>query len=80
MTIRQAGGAMLDNQPVFSPYVVEAIGDSRALQREFVVSDAYLRMSSIAQLYGVGFAVAEDNSMSLPPRRNAPGARCDLNR
>lgn len=73
VTIRQAGGAMLvDNQPVFSPYVVEAIGDSRTLQREFVVSDAYLRMSSIAQLYGVGFAVAEDNSISLPPAATRP--------
>ncbi|TSD47614.1 DUF881 domain-containing protein [Rhodococcus sp. KBS0724] len=73
VTIRQAGGAMLvDNQPVFSPYVVEAIGDSRAMQREFVVSDAYLRMSSIAQLYGVGFAVAEDNSMNLPPAATRP--------
>ncbi|ERB52720.1 hypothetical protein N806_16275 [Rhodococcus sp. P27] len=68
VTIRQAGGAMLvDNQPVFSPYRVEAIGDTRALQREFVVSDAYVRMSSVSQLYGVGFAVAEDDSLTLPP-------------
>ena len=68
VTIRQAGGAMLvDNQPVFSPYLVEAIGDTRALQRKFVVSDAYVRMSSVSQLYGVGFAVAEDDSLTLPP-------------
>jgi uncharacterized protein YlxW (UPF0749 family) len=68
VTIRQAGGAMLvDNQPVFSPYLVEAIGDTRALQRKFVVSDACVRMSSVSQLYGVGFAVAEDDSLTLPP-------------
>ncbi|MDI9918350.1 DUF881 domain-containing protein [Rhodococcus sp. IEGM 1379] len=73
VTIRQAGGAMLvDNQPVFSPYVVKAIGDSRSLQRKFVVSDAYLRMSSLTQLYGVGFAVAEDNSLTLPPATPRP--------
>lgn len=66
-TIRQAGGAMLvDNQPVFSPYTVEAIGDRRALQQKFVVSDAYMRMSSVAQLYGVGFVVAEKDSLTLP--------------
>jgi hypothetical protein len=29
-------------------------------------------MSSIAQLYGVGFAVAEDNSMNLPPAATRP--------
>ncbi|MGC0364217.1 uncharacterized protein YlxW (UPF0749 family) [Rhodococcus sp. 27YEA15] len=68
VTVRQAGGAMLvDNQPVFSPYRLEAIGDSRVLQRTFVVSDAYSRMSGVAQLYGVGFAVAEDRSISMPP-------------
>ena len=58
---------LVDNQPVFSPYRVEAIGDTRALQRKFVVSDAYVRMSSVSQLYGVGFAVAEDDSLTLPP-------------
>lgn len=73
VTIRQAGGAMLiDNQPVFSPYVVSAIGDSRVLQRKFVVSDAYLRMTSIAQLYGIGFRVAEADSMELPAATPRP--------
>ncbi|TQF68455.1 DUF881 domain-containing protein [Rhodococcus spelaei] len=67
VTIRQAGGAMLvDNQPVPSPYVVSAIGPSSRLQTGFVVSDAYLRMSGVAQLYGVGFTVAENDDIRLP--------------
>ena len=66
-TIRQAGGAMLvDNQPVFSPYAISAIGPADRLQTGFVVSDAYLRMSGVAQLYGVGFTVAEEEDVSLP--------------
>ncbi|PQP15642.1 DUF881 domain-containing protein [Rhodococcus opacus] len=78
VTIRQAGGAMLvDNQPVFSPYVVAAIGPQGPMQTGFVVSDAYLRMSSVAQLYGIGFAVAEADDLHLPaaPAREVRAAR-----
>lgn len=67
VTIRQAGGAMLvDNQPVFSPYTVSAIGPQGQMQTDFVVSDAYLRMASVEQLYGIGFAIAEDDALELP--------------
>ncbi|MFD1813574.1 DUF881 domain-containing protein [Rhodococcus gannanensis] len=67
VTIRQAGGAMLvDNQPVPSPYVVSAIGQPSRLQTGFVVSDAYLRMSGVQQLYGVGFAIDEHDDITLP--------------
>ncbi|RDI17996.1 uncharacterized protein YlxW (UPF0749 family) [Rhodococcus sp. AG1013] len=67
VTIRQAGGAMLvDNQPVPSPYGVSAIGPPRKLQTGFVVSDAYLRMSTVQQLYGVGFSIAESDDLQLP--------------
>ena len=67
VTIRQAGGAMLvDNQPVPSPYVVSAIGQPSRLQTGFVVSDAYLRMSGVQQLYGVGFGIAESDDITLP--------------
>ncbi|MFD4293337.1 DUF881 domain-containing protein [Rhodococcus sp. NPDC058532] len=67
VTIRQAGGAMLvDNQPVPSPYVVSAIGQPARLQTGFVVSDAYQRMSGVAQLYGAGFTIAENDDISLP--------------
>ncbi|MEV0946804.1 DUF881 domain-containing protein [Rhodococcus sp. NPDC049939] len=78
VTIRQAGGAMLvDNQPVFSPYVVSAIGPPGPLQTGFVVSDAYLRMSGVAQLYGAGFSVAEADDLHLPgaPVREMRAAR-----
>lgn len=67
VTIRQAGGAMLvDNQPVPSPYRVSAIGSPAKLQTGFVVSDAYLRMSTVQQLYGVGFTIAESDDLQLP--------------
>ncbi len=66
-TIRQAGGAMLvDNQPIFSPYGVSAVGDRSRLQTRFVVSDAYLRLSAVAQVYGIGFALAPSDSLTLP--------------
>lgn len=68
VTIRQAGGATLvDNQPVFSPYTISAIGAAGRLQTSFVVSDAYLRMSGIQQLYGVGFTLREEDDIELPP-------------
>ncbi len=47
VTIRQAGGAMLlDNRPIDSPYEIDAIGPPQRIQVQFVVSDAYLRMST----------------------------------
>ncbi|MGA9872507.1 MAG: DUF881 domain-containing protein [Rhodococcus sp. (in: high G+C Gram-positive bacteria)] len=67
VTVRQAGGAMLvDNQPVFSPYTVAAIGSPSLLQTRFSVSDAYLRMSALAQLYDVGFDVRPQDAVELP--------------
>lgn len=67
VTIRQAGGAMLvDNQPVPSPYVVEAVGPPARLQTDFVVSDAYLRMGAVRDIYGVGFTIAESDDLQLP--------------
>lgn len=70
VTVRQAGGAMLvDNQPVFSPYRVSAIGPQGRMQTEFVVSDAYLRLTSVQQLYDVGFSVEASDNLSLPAAR-----------
>ncbi|BDB60934.1 MULTISPECIES: DUF881 domain-containing protein [Rhodococcus] len=67
VTIRQAGGAMLvDNRPVFSPYTVSAVGSPSRLQTSFVVSDAYLRIAGIQQLYGVGFTLAEEDDLEFP--------------
>lgn len=67
VTIRQAGGAMLvDNQPISSPYVISAIGPTGTMQTGFIVSDAYLRMQAVHQLYGVGFTVTESARVGLP--------------
>lgn len=67
VTVRQAGGAMLvDNQPVFSPYTVSAIGPQGPMQTHFVVSDAYLRLTSVQQLYDIEFSVTESDDLSLP--------------
>lgn len=67
VTVRQAGGAMLvDNQPVFSPYAVSAIGPQSDMQTKFVVSDAYLRLTSVQQLYDIDFSVTESDDISLP--------------
>ena len=66
-SIRQAGGAMLiDNQPVFSPYAVTAIGDVARLETSFVRSDAFVRLSAVAQVYGLGFATERVDRAELP--------------
>lgn len=71
-TVRQAGGAMLvDNQPISSPYLVAAVGNSARLQTQFVVSDAYLRMAAVAQVYGVGFTLQASDRLSLPAAATA---------
>ncbi|WP_256990806.1 DUF881 domain-containing protein [Rhodococcus sp. 06-235-1A] len=68
VTIRQAGGAMLvENRPITSPYDIAAIGPPQRIQVQFVVSDAYLRMSTVAQLYGVGFSVRPAADLELGP-------------
>ncbi|MBJ8348517.1 DUF881 domain-containing protein [Antrihabitans sp. YC2-6] len=67
VTVRHAGGAILvDNGPVFSPYRIAAIGPKAQLETGFVVSDAYLRMSALHQLYDVGFAVDVSDEVALP--------------
>ena len=66
-TIRQAGGAMLvDDQPVPSPFVVRAVGPASRMQTSFVVSAAYLRLSAVAQVYGIGFTVEPADTLDLP--------------
>lgn len=71
-TIRQAGGAMLvDDQPVSSPYVVAAIGDPDGLQTGFLVSDAYLRLATVAREYGIGFTIDTGERLDLPAASTA---------
>lgn len=65
-TVRQAGGAMLvDDQPVPAPYTVAAIGDPGELETGFVVSDAYLRLEAVVQVYGVEVDVAPVERLEL---------------
>lgn len=65
-TIRQAGAAMLvDDRPVPSPYVVSAVGEPHRLQTGFISSDAYLRLSAVAQVYGIGLAVVPVTDLRL---------------
>lgn len=66
VSIRQAGGAILvDNQPVYNPYVVEAVGDASTMQAAYIVSPAYLRMQSLQQLYGARVDVETVASLEL---------------
>ena len=67
VTIRQAGGAMLvDNRPVFSPYTVTAVGSPTLLQTRLAVSDAYLRLSALEQLYRVAFEIRAVPELTMP--------------
>ena len=80
VSIRQAGGAILvDNQPVYNPYVVEAVGDASAMQAAYIVSPAYLRMQSLQQLYGASVDVETVDSVQLAeaPIRDLRYARGD---
>lgn len=70
VAIRQAGGAILvDNQPVTSPYSISAIGPGDAMHKDFIVSDAYLRMQSLQQLYGAEISVQSSTEVRLPRAR-----------
>ncbi|MBD8507608.1 DUF881 domain-containing protein [Hoyosella sp. G463] len=65
--IRQAGRAILvDNHVISEPYVISAIGEPRRLQSSFIASGAYVRMSGLGQLYGIGFAVRDAEHLELP--------------
>ncbi len=66
-TIRLAGGAMLvDEAPVFSPYVVSAVGGPRTVQTGFLASTTNQRLSAVSQVYGIGFAVVPVAALDLP--------------
>lgn len=80
VSIRQAGGAILvDNQPVPSPYKVEAIGDAGRMQAAYIVSPAYLRLQSLQELYGATVSIATADGLRLPeaPLRELRYARGD---
>ena len=67
VTIRQAGGAILvDNQPISSPYVVNAVGPPHAMQDAFERSPGFQRMRLLEESYGVAATVDTHDSLTVP--------------
>jgi uncharacterized protein YlxW (UPF0749 family) len=67
VTIRQAGGGILvDNQPVKSPYVLQAIGPPNGMADVFDRSAGLQRLRLLEASYGVGVAVAKADAMTVP--------------
>jgi uncharacterized protein YlxW (UPF0749 family) len=67
VTIRQAGGAILvDNQPISSPYVVNAVGPPHAMQDAFERSPGFQRMRLLEASYGVAATVDTHDSLTVP--------------
>jgi uncharacterized protein YlxW (UPF0749 family) len=67
VTIRQAGGGILvDNQPISSPYVINAVGPPHAMQDVFDRSNGLQRLRLLETSYGVGVIVSATDAMTLP--------------
>lgn len=65
--IRFAGEAVLvDFQPITSPYVIRAIGNSDDLATSFASSAVASRYHTLASADGIGFDFTEHSSMHLP--------------
>ncbi|MCK0174042.1 MULTISPECIES: DUF881 domain-containing protein [Mycobacteriaceae] len=67
VTIRQAGGGILvDNQPVSSPYVLQAIGPPNTMAESFRGSTGLQRLRLLETSYGVGVTVATAEALTVP--------------
>jgi uncharacterized protein YlxW (UPF0749 family) len=65
--IRFAGDAVLvDFQPIDSPYVVRAIGNSDALAVAFADSDVASRYQTLRGAKGIGFSFDGSDRLELP--------------
>lgn len=65
--IRSAGEAVLvDFRLLSPPYVVRAIGDPERLELELLDGPTGRRLATYTQLYGLGFQVQREDSLSLP--------------
>ncbi len=65
--IRQAGNAILvDNQPVFWPISIQAVGDPATLHVRFVDTVGFGRFQTFVSLYGIRFDVSAQTSLTLP--------------
>ncbi len=66
-TIRVAGESILvDQQPISSPYTVDALGDGNALQVGFADSSEARRLKTLQAVNGVGFSFGGRSSLTLP--------------
>lgn len=64
--IRSAGDAVLvDFRLLSPPYVVRAVGDPATLELALLDGPTGARLTTYASLYGIGFAVRRDSSMTL---------------
>ncbi|WP_197377476.1 DUF881 domain-containing protein [Mycolicibacterium baixiangningiae] len=67
VTIRQAGGGILvDNQPVSSPYELQAIGPPNSMAGTFDRSAGLQRLRLLETSYGVGVSVSAADALTLP--------------
>jgi uncharacterized protein YlxW (UPF0749 family) len=65
--IRSAGDTILvDFRLLSPPYVVRAIGEPGRLELELLDGPSGRRLATYTQLYGLGFDVRRDDSLSLP--------------
>jgi uncharacterized protein YlxW (UPF0749 family) len=65
--IRSAGDTILvDFRLLSPPYVVRAVGDPQRLELELLDGPTGRRLATYTQLYGLGFEVRRDESLSLP--------------
>jgi uncharacterized protein YlxW (UPF0749 family) len=67
VTIRQAGGGILvDNQPVSSPYLLQAVGPPKSMADTFDRSSGLQRLRLLETSYDVGVSVSTAEALTLP--------------
>jgi uncharacterized protein YlxW (UPF0749 family) len=67
VTIRQAGGGILvDNRPIASPYVIDAVGPPHSMADVFDRSPGLQRLRLLETSYGVGVTVSAADQLTLP--------------
>ncbi|BBZ07919.1 hypothetical protein MDOR_20880 [Mycolicibacterium doricum] len=67
VTIRQAGGGILvDNQPISSPYLLQAVGPPKSMADTFNRSAGLQRLRLLEMSYGVGVSVSTADALTLP--------------
>ncbi|MBB6625747.1 DUF881 domain-containing protein [Nocardioides sp. KIGAM211] len=71
--IRNAGIAInVNTRPLSPPYVVQAIGDTRTLQADFLSTTHGQEFTSLAQQLGFVFERQNEDRLTLPPQRLRP--------